>query len=244
MSPLSPIRQPEPIECYTKKYNNVPAEKFQNPLHKDTLSSATTVIPIHNHKDHKNLQRNNSLINSSKIVQKRNAKNGHIEIVQNNDIIQVRSYSQDDPSEDSSMESDNKDFEKFMMIPTRTNNDENLLRALNPMEQEARKIMRTLGILDEMLEKNIEHGPRSEIIGIYRIIIMRLKTQKEQSSISHHSPVNSDKLNNNHNHKLQKTKKHNATCAILWTQLTYFLLRWIVHEKYIFNVPLKQQNMW
>lgn len=171
------------------------------------------MIPIHNNLSSN--QRNNSLINSSRIVTRRNLKNGQIEIVQNNDIIQVRSYSVDDQSEDFSVESENKDFDKFMMIPTRTNSDANLLRALNPIEMEARKIMRTLGVTDEMLEKQIEQGPRSEIIGIYRIIIMRLKTQKELSSISQQSPVISDKLNNNHYHN-QKTKKHNATkCAIL-----------------------------
>lgn len=134
--------------------------------------------------------------------------------MQNNDIIQVRSYSQDDPFEDSNIESE--DFDKYMMIPTRTERDEAVLRGLTPLEQETRKIMRTLGIDDEVLEKHIEHGPRSEIIGIYRIIIMRLKTQKEQASISHHSPAISDKLNNNHNHKIQKSRKQNATkCAIL-----------------------------
>lgn len=168
------------------------------------------MIPIHNHSS--TIQRNNSLINSSRIVRKQSVKkNGSVEKV---DIIQVRSYSQDDPSEDTIAEEESKDFEKFMMNPTETNQDENILRTLNPIEQSTRKIMRTLGINDEMLERNIEHGPRSEIIGIYRIIVMRLKTQKEQSSIIQQSPVTNDKLNGNH--KLQKTKKHNATrCAIL-----------------------------
>lgn len=214
LSPLSqPFKQPEPIECYTKKYNNVPADKFKNPL-ESHISSATTVIPIHNNV--KAVTRNNSLINSSKIVLKRNPSNGPIDKT-SSEIIQVRSYSNDDPSgEDSSGDGENRDYDKFMMIPTLTNSDESILRALNPIEQETRKIMRTLGITDEALEKHVEHGPRSEIIGIYRIIIMRLKTQKEQSSISHHSPVISDKVNNNHhNHKTQKTKKNATKCAIL-----------------------------
>lgn len=170
------------------------------------------MIPIHNNLS--SIQRNNSLINSSRVVHKRNQKNGLVENVRHSDIIQVRSYSHDDPLEDLSAETE-KDFEKFMMLPTRTNSDAILLRALNPLEVEVRKVMKSLGISDGMLEKNIEHGPRSEIIGIYRIIIMRLKTQKELSSISQQSPVIYDKLNNNHhNHKLRKTK--NATkCAIL-----------------------------
>lgn len=144
-------------------------------------------------------------------------RNG-VEVVRNNDIIQVRSYSNDDPTDDSSVDSE-RDFDKFMMIPTRTHFDANLYKSLEPLEVETRKIMKNLGINDDVLEKNIEHGPRSEVIGIYRIIIMRLKTQKEQASIvSHQSPVINDKLNNNHQQNSQKTKKkHNATqrCAIL-----------------------------
>lgn len=174
--------------------------------------SAATVIPIHNNLGGA-LSRNNSLINSSKNVKKRNG----VEVVQNNDIIQVRSYSNDDPTDESSVNSE-KDFDKFMMIPTRTHNDQNLRSALDPLEVETRKIMRSLGIGDDVLEKQIEHGPRSEVIGIYRIIIMRLKTQREQAAIvSHQSPVISDRLNNNHQPNSQKTKKkHNATkCAIL-----------------------------
>jgi serine/threonine-protein kinase NIM1 len=213
-SPISPfhqpIKQPEPIECYTKKYNNVPVEKFKNPLEND----APAVIPMQNSLSA--LSRNNSLINTSKNIKKRNGVNG-VEVVQSHDILQVKSYSNYDPTDESSVEGD-KDFDKFMMLPTRTHCDANLLAALDPLEVETRKIMKSLGIGDILLEKNIEQGPRSEVIGIYRIIIMRLKTQKENASIiSHLSPVITDKLNNNHHQKPQKTKKkQNATkCAIL-----------------------------
>lgn len=200
------MKQAEYIECYTKKYNSFPVEKFKNPLDRD-VSSNTAMIPIHNSLS--SIQRNNSLINSSRIVQARNQNN-----IRSNDIIQVRSYSNDDPS--TSNDDTEKDFEKFMMLPTFTNNDVNSLRALNPLEVEVRKIMKSLGISDESLEKSIEQGPRSEIIGIYRIIIMRLKTQKELSLMSPPTPVINDMLNNNHHsQKLPKTKKHNAKCAIL-----------------------------
>jgi hypothetical protein len=191
------------------------------------LSSAKTVIPIDNHSN--TLKRNNSLVNSSKVVNKRQ-KNDNIEIVQNNDIIQVRSYSNDDPSYDESIASD-KEFERFMMIPTRTNGDPNLFRALASLEQEVRVLMRQYGINDDLLEKNVEQGPRSEIIGIYRILVQRIKAQKEQISIvSHQSPLNNNKNNNrsnssksNHtnatNDKVKKCskseKKKNSMCAIL-----------------------------
>lgn len=200
MSPNHAKKQPEYVDCNTKKYNNIPAEKFKNPL-EYTPSSATTVIPIHNSLNP--VTRNNSLINSSKIILKRNNRNGPIE------IIQVRSYS-NDASEETVEENDNNDFDQFMMTPTKTSScDESLLRTLHPLELETRNIMDSLGIGRELLEKGIEHGPRSEVIGVYRIIIMRLKTQREQSS-----PVISPILENVK--KNYQSKKQNATkCAIL-----------------------------
>lgn len=222
MSPNQPIKQPEPIDCYTKKYNNIPIEKFKNPLEQETsLSSAMTVVPVHNHLS--TIKRNNSLINSSKVVKRNQRNEPMVEIVQNNDIIQVRSlrsYSNDDPSafddDEISTESE-KDFERFMMLPSRTNGDANLLRALNPIEQEVRKLMKSLGISDNLLEKNIEQGPRSEIIGIYRILIMRFKTQKEQPSIINQTAVNKNNTltNNNNSHKNHKSQRRKHMCAIL-----------------------------
>lgn len=228
LSPNQPLKQPEPIDCYTKKYNNVPVEKFKNPLEQEgSLSSAMTVVPVHNHTS--TINRNNSLINSSKIVKK-----NQIEIVQNNDIIQVRSlrsYSNDPSQDDEASTASEKDFDKFMKLPTRVNGDTNALRALNPLEQEVRKMMNKLGISETLLEKHIEQGPRSEIIGIYRILIMRLKTQKEQASVNNNNNNDSSlslgsKNHNNNNvattnssnnrhqsHKSERRRKH--MCAIL-----------------------------
>jgi serine/threonine-protein kinase NIM1 len=180
------------------------------------MSSAKTIIPINNQLS--TFKRNNSLINSSRIVNK-NIRNELIQIVQSNDIIQVRSYS-NDQLEESSIESD-KDFERYIMIPTRTNGDHDLLNALNPLEMEVRKLIHMLGISNELLEKHIDHGPRSEIIGIYRILLMRLKTQKEQASITNNSSSHTLDKNSrscsrisNGQHQSQR-KKRNTFCAIL-----------------------------
>jgi serine/threonine-protein kinase NIM1 len=193
--------KPETIECYTKKYNNVPIEKFKNPLESQP-TSATTVIPINNLNS---VTRNNSLINSSKIILKKKERNGRPV-----DAFQINSFS-NDQSEESEDEHDSKDFAQFMMMPTRTSCDASSLRDLDPLEQEARKIMRGYGIKTEVLEKSIDHGPRSEIIGIYRIIIMRLKNQKEQSSqLQAISPMLDNVVKSYH------TKKNRASkCAIL-----------------------------
>lgn len=218
-SPLSPcstpFKQADPIDCYTKKYNNVPVEKFKNPLDSDTntVSSSTTVIPITNNLS--TFTRNNSLINSSRIVQKRN--NVPIEIIQQNDILQVRSYSNDN-SMDESLDNDDKDYEKFMMLPTRTGGDPNVFRSLHEFERETRTIMKSYGIECELLENNIEQGPRSEIIGIYRIIITRLKTQREQeTTLTHQSPVNDKSSNKNQTHHRHhfSYKNNSRKCAIL-----------------------------
>jgi hypothetical protein len=179
------------------------------------MSSAKTVIPINNHLS--TFNRNNSLINSSKIVSK-----SHNNAIESITRIQVRSYS-NDHLEESSIDSE-KDFERFMMIPSRTNCDEDLLEALNPLEKEVRKLMNSLGISNELIEKHIDNGPRSEIIGIYRILLMRLKTQKEQASIVNGSQVSDRRSyktsnasrcsNSSRNHKSQR-KKRNNFCAIL-----------------------------
>lgn len=94
----------KPIECYTKKYNNVPVENFTNPINRlassninsktSTISNHTTIIPISNNIN-KRLLRNHSLINSSKIVFKGSSskkKIGPIDILNSHEIIQVRDF--------------------------------------------------------------------------------------------------------------------------------------------------------
>lgn len=63
----------------------------------------------------------------------------------------------------------------FIMTPTFTNDDTHLL--LHPLELEARTILQNLGVTNEMICKSIDSGPRSDIIGSYRIVIHRLQKQ-------------------------------------------------------------------
>lgn len=78
----------------------------------------------------------------------------------------------------------------FIMMPSRrakmnmTNDkdvgdavDEVAGMPLTPLEQEARKILLELGINDQMLEEAKPMAPRSDIIGVYRIVINRLQKQ-------------------------------------------------------------------
>lgn len=180
------------IECYTKKFNNVPVDNFKNPIERVSPTSSattnsssipnhTTVIPISNNFN-KKLLRNHSLINSSKIVVNKtfSKKIGPKDVINSHEIIQVknvqssrpsrprleRSYSQIVEEDDESLKSaTDREFEKFMMFPTRTNGDELYMTALSPLEVETREILKTYGIDWMMLEKAIDNGPRSDIIG-------------------------------------------------------------------------------
>lgn len=62
----------------------------------------------------------------------------------------------------------------FIMSPT----DTDVLTDLHPLEMEARQILDKLGITNEMLCRSIESGPRSDIIGAYRIVVHRLQKQQ------------------------------------------------------------------
>lgn len=64
----------------------------------------------------------------------------------------------------------------FVMLPTNTLN---LEEGLNKFEVQARKKLEELGITEQMICDAIEAGPRSDIIGAYRVIVHRL--QKEES---------------------------------------------------------------
>ncbi len=179
------------IECYTKKFNNVPVDNFKNPIERisprssatnntSTIPNHTTIIPISNHFN-KKLLRNHSLINSSKIVVNKtfSKKIGPKDIMNNHEIIQVknaqansskvrveRSYSQIVEEDEESLKSTaDREFEKYMMFPTKTNGDEGLMSTLLPLEIETREILETYGIDWSMLENAIDNGPRSDIIG-------------------------------------------------------------------------------
>lgn len=86
------------------------------------------------------------------------------------------------PLEDSCGLFKNYDLETgdFVMMPTRQNKsngagEDNCL--LTALERETRQILSEFGINDEMLESACKNAPRSDIIGIYRIVLNRLQKQ-------------------------------------------------------------------
>lgn len=60
----------------------------------------------------------------------------------------------------------------FVMLPTN-----GLTQDMDEIEKEARRILQALGITDVMLKDATISGPRSDIIGAYRIIVHRLQKQ-------------------------------------------------------------------
>ncbi|XP_063700352.1 serine/threonine-protein kinase MARK1 [Culicoides brevitarsis] len=99
-------------------------------------------------------------------------------------------------------DSDFSDEQKgFVMLPTQSKD----VTELDEIEQNARKILNNLGISDELLCQAIPSGPRSDIIGAYRIIVHRLQKQayivKQAESMVVEEPI--------------KPKNHRKTCVIL-----------------------------
>lgn len=88
----------------------------------------------------------------------------------------------------------------FIMLPTCTTD----VSHLHLIEMEARRILTNLGVSSEMLLRSAQNGPRSDIIGAYRIVIHRLQ---KQALLAKHAEIIAQE---------EMTKpKTTRTCAIL-----------------------------
>lgn len=92
----------------------------------------------------------------------------------------------------------------FVMAPTNTD----CLLGLHPLEIEARTILQKIGITSEMLCHSIDSGPRSEVIGAYRIVIYRLQRRKFLSKQQEQLPIPTEPM------PLTR-QKSDKMCAIL-----------------------------
>lgn len=91
---------------------------------------------------------------------------------------------------------------EYLMAPTATNDLDNL----DPLEVEARAILSKLGINDDMLFQAINSGPRSDIMGAYRIVIHRLQKQRIHALQAELTPADEQPSIPKNNHRI---------CAIL-----------------------------
>lgn len=72
---------------------------------------------------------------------------------------------------------------RFVMYPTVAVSSEGN-RHLHPLETETRRLMKALGINGEMIARAVVNGPRSDIIGVYRIIMHRLQREQARSRLA------------------------------------------------------------
>jgi serine/threonine-protein kinase NIM1 len=99
--------------------------------------------------------------------------------------------------------------QKFLSFPTQVKND------LKAIEIETKKILYNYGITEKMLFDAALSGPRSEIIGIYRIVLNRLQKQSAQNKFNQRLVID-EMLNHSSRKILTNTKsKNRKTCAIL-----------------------------
>lgn len=78
----------------------------------------------------------------------------------------------------------------FIMAPSHSECTD----GMHPLEIEARAVLQKVGITHEMLCHAIESGPRSDIIGAYRIVINRLQRRKIMTRQQQQDQQNSDAL--------------------------------------------------
>ncbi|XP_055684675.1 serine/threonine-protein kinase NIM1 [Lutzomyia longipalpis] len=170
-----------PIACNTRRGNSVLEDNFLFPLDVITRDEAES--------EHANsVQHRRSFFgaNSKKKIgpmetERRESgkmfKRGScIEIMSNNEVLNdkkhilMESKSAVDIQHTPSHEEEEGEY---IMKPSFTYD----LTHLHPLEIETRRILEKLGISSEMLCHSISSGPRSDVIGAYRIVINRLQKQ-------------------------------------------------------------------
>lgn len=208
------LNQLTTIQCNTKRANSVMVENFLNPI--DNLSNQSNDEIIEN-----NIQRSKRSIFSASLKKKigpmeQEKERGNLNFTKKNshDLIKITtsdvSQNSNDSKKDSISSIDSNKSEltneydeeegEFVMLPTCTSD----LTHLHQMEIETRRILLNLGVTSEMLIRSVSSGPRSDIIGAYRIIINRI--QKQALLAKQAELIAQEELNK---------PKTNRTCAIL-----------------------------
>lgn len=191
------------IQCNTKRATSVLADNFLHPIEniqqyeKDDHTSVSDRFPTKRMIFSGNLKKKIGPMEQEKInyTQKSNNEiksanndiSSHITANNQNDVSNKNSVSSLDMANATgyvtpalsksvtNLDSTPYDEEQgdFIMLPTCTTD----MTHLHLIEMEARRIMCKLGVSSEMLLRAIANGPRSDIIGAYRIIIHRLQKQ-------------------------------------------------------------------
>lgn len=204
---IDPFRQAVPIQCVTKRTDSILEKNYlqplQIPLAKNSLSeSVITVDKPTGTSRKKSLFGGKMKMKIEPLDNKTSigmSINGKLSITSEQQINKMITNSTDIESLTESMNFDEEQGD-FIMLPTNTTD----LTSLHPLEVEARNILMTLGINGELLLSSIPDGPRSDIIGAYRIVIHRLQQ---------HAYL--QKLEQRYNSIVQPIPKTNKRCVIL-----------------------------
>lgn len=172
----------------TKRANSVLEENFLHPINvistvsgDDTANDAQTKTRRKSLFGHSLKKKIGPMEEKNKSNLFNNCSNGiedKISITHSDQIQALRKTVESSSKHNSIISQDdgNDDEEQgdFVMAPTNTD----CLDGLHPLEIETRAILQKVGITTEMLCHAIDSGPRSDIIGAYRIVIHRLQRRK------------------------------------------------------------------
>lgn len=206
------------IKCSTKRANSVLEESFLYPI----IAEDTQIKELDSNTAKQNCDSKNTTSSKirrfslSKVVKKRISP---VEISNSNNNDETNSNIKKLDFRDNLQQIIEEEHGRHVMYPTINGH-------MHLLELEARKVMGKLGISSEMVEKSVGNGPRSDIIGIYRITVNRLQKEQAINSISNNEYQGGSRQNirfskhpaNNEQNRNQKPRNRYANtlnCAIL-----------------------------
>lgn len=194
-----------PIQCSTKRASSIYAENFLNPIDMPNIEDLTISQPVVIKSQRRSIfsgtlkKKIGPMEDGGEKGNMFNRKNSlEIKTIESellngmNSLHRKHSTDHNNPFDE--------EQGNFIMAPTFTDD----LTHLHHLEVEARLLLNKLGLTSEILCRAIDNGPRSEVIGIYRIVIHRLQKQLWQTKQAEIIA----------NEEIARPKS-NRTCAIL-----------------------------
>ncbi|XP_055599153.1 uncharacterized protein LOC129748526 isoform X2 [Uranotaenia lowii] len=208
------------IKCCTKRANSVLEEDFLNPIETARPSIGIDVVNNNsnsNFREHvENALSKGRKFSFSRLVKKRI---GPLELSSSQQSTDGNSNYNGSDYRERLQKLVEDEHGIFVMFPTASENNN-----MHSHEKETRRLMANLGIDSDMIEKSIQNGPRSDIVGIYRIVVHRM--QKEHSIVNLTGNAFSSEIKSNINQSKCDEKSYsdkntstsfakNITCVIL-----------------------------
>lgn len=205
------------IKCSTKRAGSVLEESFLHPIELESagtnhIKQIDTDLSNNNTSGHKDGNRNRRF-SIGRIVKKR------ISPLEINGKQNSNEAAAD--FRDRIQQIIDEEHGKHVMYPTTTPTG----GGAHPLETETRKILENLGITSAMIEKSVTNGPRSDIIGIYRVMIHRLQREQTIVNIANEAYYTDQRLkcqqNNLNNTRSERNRSQDRSstntlsCAIL-----------------------------